>query len=142
MSIRITPRRLSCIDTVLTALFILSFLSLFIIKLLLSVWAALLFLLTAAFFFLLLSAMRAFWGKSRPKGAKKISYSFPSRHAGCAFFIATVFFSHSSLVIPFLYAAAILLATIRVLRGLHFPRDVVSGAFLGVLFGIISLLIM
>lgn len=141
MSIRITPRRLSCVDTMLTAIFILSFLALFVIRLLSNVWAAFLFLLTAAFFFLVLSAMRALFGKSRPEGAEKPSYSFPSRHAGCAFFVATVWFSLSSLASPFLYAASILLATVRVLRGLHFPRDVVGGAFLGVMFGVISLLI-
>lgn len=59
--------------------------------------------------------------------------SFPSRHAFSAFLIATMFaIVLQSFVgtVPLLLAA--LLACARVLEGVHFPRDVVAGAVLGV----------
>lgn len=71
-----------------------------------------------------------------PKTSLKCGKSFPSRHTFCAFLIATMFaivFHSLAGLIPLALAAA--LAYIRVLEGVHYPRDVVAGALLGVLAG-------
>lgn len=57
--------------------------------------------------------------------------SFPSRHAFSAFAIAASWFVASVPVAFALLAAAVALAVCRVLGGVHFPRDVVAGAFIG-----------
>lgn len=64
--------------------------------------------------------------------------SFPSRHVFSVFIIAmTIFYIHND-------AGAILcvigagLALIRVVGGVHEPRDVVAGAIVGILIGIIG----
>ncbi len=71
-----------------------------------------------------------------PKKDLKIGRSFPSRHAFCAFLIATMFavvFRSFGGMVPLLLATA--LGVARVLEGVHFPRDVVAGAVLGVAAG-------
>lgn len=57
--------------------------------------------------------------------------SFPSRHAFSAFAIAASWFAASAPVAVVLLVAAVVLAICRVLGGVHFPRDVVSGALIG-----------
>ena len=57
--------------------------------------------------------------------------SFPSRHAFSAFAIAASWFVASAPVAVVLLVAAVVLAVCRVLGGVHFPRDVVAGAFIG-----------
>lgn len=71
----------------------------------------------------------------------KPGMSFPSRHAYSAFVLATL----AWLVHPLITAAlAILAAAIcvtRVLVGLHFIRDVIAGALIGVLSGVTGILL-
>ena len=72
--------------------------------------------------------------EKRPDGSD--NRSFPSRHAFCAFLIATMFavvFRSFGGMVPLLLATA--LGVARVLEGVHFPRDVVAGAVLGVAAG-------
>lgn len=57
--------------------------------------------------------------------------SFPSRHTFSAFVIAASWFAASVPVAVVLLVAAGVLAVCRVLGGVHFPRDVVAGAFIG-----------
>ena len=57
--------------------------------------------------------------------------SFPSRHAFSAFAIAASWFAASAPIAVVLLVAAGALAVCRVLGGVHFPRDVVAGAFIG-----------
>ncbi|WP_307981971.1 phosphatase PAP2 family protein [uncultured Senegalimassilia sp.] len=70
--------------------------------------------------------------------------SFPSRHAFSIFVIAMTFCACCPLawVGPVMLAAGVLLAVIRVVSGVHFPRDVVVGALLGVLAGFVGLWIL
>ena len=63
--------------------------------------------------------------------------SFPSRHVFSVFVIATSWLSYSVPVGCALCAAGVVLAVVRVLGGVHFPRDVVAGALLGIVIGII-----
>ena len=57
--------------------------------------------------------------------------SFPSRHTFSAFAIAASWFAASVPVAVVLLVAAGVVAVCRVLGGVHFPRDVVAGAFIG-----------
>ena len=60
-----------------------------------------------------------------------VGKSFPSRHTFSAFAIAASWFAASVPVAVVLLVAAGVLAVCRVLGGVHFPRDVVAGAFIG-----------
>lgn len=78
-----------------------------------------------------------------PKKDLKSGRSFPSRHTFSAFLIATmaalIFQSFASVVILLLAAA---LGATRVFEGVHFLRDVIAGAVLGILCGLICLAVL
>lgn len=61
--------------------------------------------------------------------------SFPSRHAFSSFLIAACWFSTSVWVGCVLLALAAAMAVVRVIGGVHFPRDVAVGALVGLLCG-------
>lgn len=64
--------------------------------------------------------------------------SFPSRHVFSVFVIAaTLYFISSPLGIVLMLAGCIL-AVLRVIGGVHFPRDVIAGAVIGILSGILG----
>ena len=64
--------------------------------------------------------------------------SLPSRHAFSAFAIAAGWWCASPAVSVGLGAAAVVLAALRVAGGVHYPRDVVAGAALGLAAGAIA----
>jgi membrane-associated phospholipid phosphatase len=74
------------------------------------------------------------------KPREKKGESFPSRHCYSAFVITTLSFLVSPLVFCGLLVLALLIATSRVLLGIHFVRDVLCGAAIGVIFGVIGIL--
>ena len=103
----------------------------------------------SATFFLLVSLLRHLIGAKRPYQEKDgapprrgENDSFPSRHAYSAFFIATLAFRLSAALSYCLFPGAILLALLRVYSGVHHPRDVVAGAFLGMLGAIVTLVLL
>jgi len=61
--------------------------------------------------------------------------SFPSRHTVSAFIIAMAFMYINMTIGIIMMGLAAIIAVIRVLSGVHFIRDVVSGAALAVLIG-------
>jgi membrane-associated phospholipid phosphatase len=68
--------------------------------------------------------------------------SFPSRHVFSVFIIAvTVFYSHPGPGI-ILGAVGCLLGAIRVVGGVHEPRDVVAGALIGIAAGVLGFYIL
>ena len=73
---------------------------------------------------------------------EKKGKSFPSRHAYSAFVIATL----ASVFHPALCAASAIIALVvcisRVLAGIHFLRDVVCGAAIGIVAGVIGIIIL
>lgn len=69
--------------------------------------------------------------------------SFPSRHTFSIFVIAMTFCVWCPLAWagPAMLAAGVVLAVIRVVSGVHFPRDVVAGAVLGIALGAVGFLL-
>ena len=74
------------------------------------------------------------------KPKEKRGQSFPSRHCYSAFVISTLSWLVSPLVCAALVLAATAIAFTRVLLGIHFVRDVVCGAALGVVFGVLGII--
>ena len=64
--------------------------------------------------------------------------SFPSRHTVCAFIIAMAFMYIQSVLGIIMLVIATAIAVIRVIAGVHFIRDVVSGAAIGILVGVLG----
>ena len=75
--------------------------------------------------------------ENKPK--EREGRSFPSRHAYSAFVIATIAFAYSIPLGIGLVLLGIALAVSRVLLGIHFIRDVVCGAIVGVISGLIGI---
>lgn len=108
----------------------------------------------AAIPFIAVSLMRTLINSPRPyevfdvpeleylKMCKKSGKSFPSRHVFSAFLIGALWLPYS---VPFGITAIILgafMAVERVLLGIHFIKDVLVGAVIGVLSGTIGVLIL
>ena len=100
--------------------------------------------------FALVSAFRFFFNAPRPyeiyrffESSPKAKHgkSFPSRHAFSAFIIATLAFNFSVPLGVLLSISALLLSLSRVLLGIHFIRDVVAGALVGAISGVIAILL-
>ena len=107
-------------------------------------------LLCAAIPFFLVTAARKIINAPRPyelygfyemRPKDKEGQSLPSRHVFSAFVIATLSYLVSTPLAIALAALGVCLAVCRVLLGLHFIRDVVCGALIGILSGIIGILI-
>ncbi|MFV0466076.1 MAG: phosphatase PAP2 family protein [Lachnospiraceae bacterium] len=64
--------------------------------------------------------------------------SFPSRHVFSIFIIAMAFLYTQPLIGIVTLFAGILLAAVRVISGVHFPKDVLAGALLGIGLGLIG----
>ena len=67
--------------------------------------------------------------------------SFPSRHVFSAFTVAALLYPYSIPLAVIAAVSGLLLAVSRVLLGIHFIRDAVCGAILGIASGIIAILI-
>lgn len=100
--------------------------------------------------FVLVSAVRRHLNAPRPYDLSDVppliaregeGCSFPSRHAFSAFAIAGCWFSASAPMAAGLLACAAALAWCRVLGGVHFPRDVVVGALIGIVTGLAAALL-
>ena len=106
-------------------------------------------LLTCAIPFVLVSAFRRIFNSPRPAEVlgltdfpvKKKGHSFPSRHVFSAFCIGAALLPlYPTMGIAALILGAIL-SVLRVLLGVHFPRDVIAGAIIGVISAVIGRLI-
>jgi len=64
--------------------------------------------------------------------------SFPSRHTVSAFIIAMAFLYINAKLGAVMLIIAAAIGVVRVLAGVHFIRDVVSGALLGILAGVLG----
>lgn len=106
------------------------------------------FLLTPAVSFVGVSVFRARYGAVRPY--EKYDFmpllpkdtqakSFPSRHVFSIFVIATVVCYIRLLPGLFLLLSGIVLAVLRVVIGVHFPKDVLAGALVGIFSGCVGM---
>ncbi|GAA0361224.1 phosphatase PAP2 family protein [Alkalibacterium iburiense] len=64
--------------------------------------------------------------------------SFPSRHVFSVFVIASTLYFISQPLGIILMLAGVILAFLRVIGGVHFPRDVIAGAVIGILSGVLG----
>lgn len=108
------------------------------------------FLFIPAFFFLAMSQVRKILNRPRPYEVYDIDpliardgggQSFPSRHVFSIFLIGMLWCGVLPPVGIVLLLCGILLALIRVVAGVHFPKDVLCGAVLGILCGAAALFI-
>lgn len=81
---------------------------------------------------------------SRVVGWRARGRSFPSGHTAQIFFLASLLTRHFGIepsVAQAFYGIAALVAISRVYVGMHYPRDVLAGAMLGTVWGILWILI-
>ena len=105
-------------------------------------------LLVPGISFVLVSIFRSWYDAPRPyeiPGAEPPPIkkdapgkSFPSRHIFSIFVIAVTFFWVWPVPGILIGIAGVLLAWSRVAGGVHFPRDVIAGALIGVFSGVIG----
>ncbi len=62
---------------------------------------------------------------------KKTGDSFPSRHAFSIFCIGVAFFQLAPALGIVIFALGVVLCTVRVIEGVHYPHDVILGALMG-----------
>jgi membrane-associated phospholipid phosphatase len=82
--------------------------------------------------------------QARIVGYRAIGLSFPSGHTSQAFFTATLivpYFHASAWVVILLYTIALLVGITRMYVGAHYPRDVLAGAILGIVWGLLGVLV-
>ncbi|MGA2112319.1 MAG: phosphatase PAP2 family protein [Anaerolineales bacterium] len=99
---------------------------------------------------LLVEAVKAVTDRARPFvtlkqtrviGWRERGHSFPSGHTSQIFFLMTLFIHRFQLGLgasAALYAVAALVGFTRVYVGAHYPRDVIAGAVLGCVWGILA----
>lgn len=113
-------------------------------------WDAGMLLLFSAIPFVIVTLVRKFINAPRPyelypfyeaPPKKKSGQSFPSRHVFSAFIIATLAVSVSIPLAAALFAIGTALAIARVLLGMHFIRDTLAGALIGIISGILGIII-
>ena len=76
-----------------------------------------------------------------PEKNAKSGLSFPSRHVFSAFIIGTMAFTVSPMLAVASYIIGASLAACRVLLGIHYLRDVICGAAVGIFFGALGILV-
>ena len=104
--------------------------------------------------FLVVSLLRALIDSPRPyeffdipeleemRKRRKRGKSFPSRHVFSAFLVGTLWLYFNTLYGIASIILGLFIAIERVILGIHFPRDVIVGAAIGALSGVIGILIL
>lgn len=68
---------------------------------------------------------------------KPIDSSFPSTHAAAAFALSMTIFMHDRRVGSLFLASAFAIGIARVIANVHFPLDILGGAFVGTLVAVV-----
>src|SRR3989338_6972595 len=83
--------------------------------------------------------IRFFYHRPRPFLALPVhqlltenAWSFPSGHATFFFAIATAIYLYNKKWGTFFFIASILMTVSRVIAGIHYPSDIIGGAFIGI----------
>jgi len=110
-------------------------------------------ILGALALFFLVETVKALTDRARPflalEGTRIIGWrerdrSFPSGHTAQTFFLATLLSHRFALGVGgtvALYAVAAMVGFTRIYVGVHYPRDVIGGAVLGSIWGILAALV-
>ena len=139
------------ISALAVILSVLSYCALLFLSFYNSVYEGLAVLLSAALPFFAVGFVRMMIDAPRPyelydfyenKPKEREGRSFPSRHAYSSFVIATIAFAYSVPLGIGLLLMGLALAASRVLLGIHFIRDVLCGALVGVISGLIGIFFM
>ena len=72
-----------------------------------------------------------------PLGGAPSSLSFPSAHATSSFAVATAMTRVDSVAFPFVFTLALTISLGRPYLGMHYPSDVLVGAVLGTILGLV-----
>ena len=108
-------------------------------------------ILTPAVLFVGLSAFRRLYDAPRPYEALEIDplmhkstkgRPFPSRHIFSIFMIAMCWLAYCVPLGVFLLVCGVFMAAIRVIGGVHFPKDVIAGALVAIVGGIVGLCVL
>jgi membrane-associated phospholipid phosphatase len=81
--------------------------------------------------------------QTRTVGRQARGRSFPSGHTSQIFFMATLmakYFHVNAWIVLLLYALALIVGITRMYVGAHYPRDVLAGAILGSVWGLLGVL--
>ncbi len=147
-------RALYVTNLALTAVFFLAYIALILWALIgkFPVWDCVKILGIPALCLVLVIILRLMIDRPRPYSAagasieplfykkSKDKESFPSRHLACAFVIAAVFAPYLLWVSLTLAALGFLLGYVRFALGVHYPSDLLGGAGLGMLCGLLLLI--
>ena len=114
-----------------------------------SITEGLVLLALSATSFLVVSVFRRLFNAPRPKQVyptlenvpDKEGRSMPSRHVFCAALISVLLLGYAPTLGIIMLVFALCMGACRVLRGLHFLRDVIAGCFCGVVSGLFGSLI-
>jgi membrane-associated phospholipid phosphatase len=111
------------------------------------------FFLGSITLWLVVELVKALVRRSRPSfrvtqariiGLRAIGRSFPSGHTSQAFFTATLlapYLHAGAWIVVLLYGMALLVGITRMYVGAHYPRDVLAGAILGSMWGLLGALV-
>jgi len=114
---------------------------------------AIMFTLGSLSLLLLVTIIKSFTDRARPYktlrearlvGWQELGLSFPSGHTTQAFFTMSLIIRHFEAplgIAVVLYAIATLVGATRIYLGVHYPRDVIAGGMLGVVWGIVTILV-
>ena len=77
-------------------------------------------------------------------GSRASGYSFPSGHTSQAFFTVTLLLHYYNVNVWVwlgLYSVSLLVGITRIYVGMHYPRDVLGGAMLGIAWGLLGVIV-
>jgi undecaprenyl-diphosphatase len=109
-------------------------------------WQMVILALGSAFFsrLIVVEAIRWFWARPRPFVNNNVNLlithdaaSFPSGHAAFFFAIATLVFLYNKKTGIFFFVFALLISLARIFCGIHWPLDILAGAIIGILSGLL-----
>ncbi len=140
-------RRLAAANRVITAAFYVIYILLIIVLIVMQDPRILKVILVPLISFIAVSVFRRIVNAKRPSeiwdiepliDRKGSGCSFPSRHVFSIFILAMTmaYFCLPAAIV--MMAAGVFLAVVRVIAGVHFPRDVIAGAIIGIGLGLLG----